>query len=369
VFWHPAYLSSVCYSLAYAAWLKHYEQKWFGCTLKSPTSLFFRTLFLGAGAGLFVSFCLLVSDWGIGEEEWLFVLGCMALLAIAGFRFVCLAYSVGLLSLASLFLRIFPLPPVGAPWNQLIGHLQHFSIGYWLWLVGILHLLEWFLIRLDGAYGAYPIIAERAGGQEVNGLMLQQGWPVPLLLFHQAHPFALPVFLSFSSVTLSKPLKQQKRLVSTLTLLYGLGLCAILGLMRVWDGAVWIAAAFALMAHEMIYQWGRMAEKRREPIYVSDQKGMKVLAVVPGSPAAEMGLKRGDIIQRFNGSRIRTMEDLIRCSENATFCKLEVLDERNDHHIMQKVLYEDDPRHLGVVGAIPDPEAEPIEEYKTLSSP
>jgi hypothetical protein len=369
VFWHPAYLSSVCYLLAYVAWLKHYEKKRFLYALESPFSLFFRSWILGAAAGLLVSFPLLTSDWRIGGEEWLFVWGCTALLAIAGFRFVCLAYSVGVLSLSSLLLRIIPLPLLKAPWDLFVADLRQFSVIPWLWLVGIVHLLEWVLIRMDGAYGAYPIKTKRAGGQEVNGLMLQKGWPVPLLLFHHVHAFALPVFLAFNCVNLSKPLKQQKRLVSTLTLLYGLGLFAILSVVRYWGDGIWIAAAFALIGHEMIYQWGRVAEKRNEPLYVSDQKGLKVLAVIPHSPAAAMGLKRGDIIQRFNGNRIRTIEDLIRCSENTTFCKLEVLDEQNDRHIMQKVLYEDDPRHLGVIGAIPHQAEEKVQEFKTVSSP
>jgi hypothetical protein len=244
---------------------------------------------------------------------------------------------------------------IPTPWDKLWLSLQHVSVSSWLWLVAILHLLEWALIRLDGAYGSQPIQIQHRSGRTVNGFLLKKGWPIPLVILTFSGWIPIPVFLSFATVNLSKPLKQQKRLSSTLTLLYGGALCGCLLLATLVGGEVWlwIAAILSIVGHEGIFQWGRWKEKQKEPLFVTDERGLKVLAVLPDSPATAMGVKTGDIVQRLNGVRIRTLEDLEKVTEQAAFCKLEVLDERLDRHIMQKALYENDPRNLGIVAAMP----------------
>lgn len=108
-----------------------------------------------------------------------------------------------------------------------------------------------------------------------------------------------------------------------------------------------------LLGHEIVYQLGKWREKQSEPLFVSNERGLKVFAVLPNSPAMAMGVKAGDVIQRLNGDRIYTHKDLEKAVKDAAFCKLEVLDEYLDRHMMQKVLYQDDPKHLGIVGAVP----------------
>jgi hypothetical protein len=264
-------------------------------------------------------------------------------------------------------LRVVSIPGVPEPWVDWVQALQSFSAESWLWLVALSHLLEWLLIRADGLPGAYPIEMKRDGGRKVSGLLLKKGWPVPLILFSHGAWLPLPVFLGYARVNLSKLPRQQKRLASTLTFLYALCLCGWLAITNVWEGGIWLAAVLAIGGHEALYQWGRRLEKYKEPLFVSDEQGLKVLAVLPGTPAAAIGLKPGDIIQRFNGKNIHTMEELIGAATHASFCKLEVLDEHNDRHIMQKVLYEDDPRHLGVIGATPLGEKETVQAFQTAS--
>lgn len=112
-------------------------------------------------------------------------------------------------------------------------------------------------------------------------------------------------------------------------------------------------AVLTVLGHEGIYLGTRWVEKQSTPLFVSNHHGVKVLAVLPDSPAEAMGLKAGDVIQRFNGRRIRSMDELTRVAEKATHCKLAVLDENQNQHITQKALFEDDPADLGVIPALP----------------
>ncbi len=345
----PAFLMP----LIHTYWRARVERKRFGQCLKPPAPLVLRTWALGIAVGVFFSFLIYLMNWRIVLDDIFWIWSVTLFLSLWGLRFACLSYSVGILSLASLTAEQFVMVSLPAPWDRLWISLIQFSEVQWLWMAGVLHLLEWALIRADGAHGAIPIQLKHQSGSAVCGFLLKKGWPIPLLAFSDGGWSIFPIFLSFARVSASKPVKQQKRLGSTIIFLYGTLLCGLMASAANREIVLWVAAAFALVGHEWIYQWGRRVEKRREPLFVSDERGLRVMAVLPESPASAMGLKPGYIVQYFNGVRIRTMDDLQNATAKATFCKLEVLDEGMDRHIMQKALYEEDPRHLGIVGAVP----------------
>ncbi|MBA4495331.1 PDZ domain-containing protein [Paenactinomyces guangxiensis] len=340
-------------SLIQNLWIVRLERKRFGRRLEPPVPLILRNWFFGMAAGVALSFLLSAMEWEMDAEELLWVWAVTLLFSAGGVRFSCLSYSAGILTLASLGVQRLGSSPFPERWDKLWNSLEQFSGTGWLWLIGIVHLLEWALIRVDGDRGVLPIQIKHRTGQWINGFLLKKGWPIPLVILSADSWMPLPVFISFARLNISKPVKQQKRLASTLTCFYGIMLCGLMLAAAKWKGVLWAAAVFAVLGHETIYQWGRWQEKQKEPFFVSDQRGLKVLAVLPGSPAATLGIKSGDVIQRLNGVRVRSMEELEEQTKRAAFCKLEVLDERLDRHMMQKALYEDDPRHLGIVGAIP----------------
>ncbi|MGA8942214.1 MAG: PDZ domain-containing protein [Thermoactinomyces sp.] len=339
---HPAFLTGFMMILAYYWKRRRYEIKRFSSILEPKLPLMIQTVSFSIIAGFVCSLCLSEVTWEIKTGELITVWILTLLLSVFGLRFACLAYSVGLLSLIHLSMQQLPFL-AGFP---LSGVLHSFAAADWLWLVGIGHLFEWALIRLDGEDGAYPVKVN-----QVNGFMLKKGWPLPLLLLNPEGWMPLPVFLSFARLNLSGPMKQQKRQTSTYVLLYGIILCLGLFFSEGRGPALWGLALFAVMGHETIYLGTKWLEKRAKPVFVSNPNGLKVLAVIPNSPADVMGLKTGDVIQRFNGRRIRNLAELTEMADKATYCKLDVLDEYHDHHITQKALYEDDPAHLGVIPA------------------
>lgn len=368
--WNPGFGVYCLILILHLIFLSYSNRRKIGNVLDSPFFMFWRVVMFGFLAGLMVSICLAWTQWEIRLEESILIWITTAILAIFHLRFACLACTAGILTLTSLILQNSQSLSLAEPWQAWGEVLLHFDGKTWCYLACILHFVEWILIRLDGAIGVKPIEMKHSKSERVSGILMKKGWPIPLVLPTPTGLTAVPLFLSFSQLTLSKPLRQQKRWISTMTFLYALTFLGGMLLTEVWASALWGVALYSVIGHEVLYWIGRALEKKRAPLFVSDGKGLKVLMVIPGSPAQEMGLSSGDVIQRVNGRPIRTMEDLEQAVENAAYCKMEVLDVYQHRHIIQKALYEGVPTHLGIVGAVSyeSKKAEEVEEFHTVGS-
>jgi hypothetical protein len=120
-----------------------------------------------------------------------------------------------------------------------------------------------------------------------------------------------------------------------------------------------IAAALAAFAlHEGLLLWGRWREAGRQPVYVQDGRGLTVLAVLPGTPAAEMGLMAGERIVKANGAKVRSKEQLHDALQlQSAFCRLEVVNREGHVKFAQRARYEGEHHQLGLILA-PDEEAD-----------
>jgi hypothetical protein len=349
----PLWIVALFIPIMFTVYTNLLERKHFGKILESPIPTILRTCFYGLLAGCILSFVLSSFLFSVRKEELLLVWICTIGFAIFRRRFACIAYSVGFLSVLHLllpYMHVTMLPVGMVKWYYV---LEDFSVLHWLYIVGFAHFLEWILIRLEGSVSSTPVRLDHISGKRVTGYLLAKSWPISLVAFTSAGWLPLPIVIGFASKNCSKPLKQKKRLISTLTLFYAIILTLLVWLSTLQKEWLWGAAVFALFGHEMMYLWSRFSERRRDPLFVSNEKGLKVLAVLPQTPAANLGIKTGDIIHRLNGVRIQTADDLEKAVALSSFCKLEVLDEQDDSHFLQRAIYEKDPKHLGIVGAEP----------------
>lgn len=349
----PLWIVALFLPIIFTIYTNLLERKYFGHIVEAPIPTILRTCCYGLLTGFVISFALSTFVFNITKEELLLVWIITISFAIFRRRFACIAYSVGFISLLHLalpYLHITVLPIGLVKWYHVV---EHFSVINWLYIVGFTHFLEWILIRAEGSISSTPVRLDHISGKSVPGYLLAKTWPISFVALTPAGWLPLPVVIGFASKTCSKPLKQKKRLISTLTLLYAGILSTLLWIAESKQEWLWIAGMFALFGHEIMYLWSRFMERRKKPLFVSDEKGLKVLAVLPQTPAANLGIKTGDIIHRLNGVRIQTPKDLEQAVALSSFCKLEVLDEQHDSHFLQRAIYEKDPKHLGIVGADP----------------
>jgi hypothetical protein len=242
------------------------------------------------------------------------------LLSMINPRYLCFSYAGGLVAFSSLLIGF---PPVNVP-----GLLS---------LIGILHLIESFLIWFDGHTYSVPVFLKRKDGGLVGGYIMNRIWPIPLIVFavlfgdnsgganiagivnmpswwpllkHSAAggtrellylPVALPVVLGYGDMAISKCPEERCSSSAKRLAVYSIILILLSVLASKMKAFAYIAALFAPLAHELLILYGAKEEEEGKPLFADRGIGVSVLYTVKGSPADLMGIEAGDVIVSFNG--------------------------------------------------------------------
>lgn len=355
------------------------ERKLFGTRLHSLADTAWRTVLWGLLAGLAgtVVMAFVGATVPAGAVVWLWAIS--ALLAVVRVRFVCLAYSVGILGLLKEAVDVFPeLASI-----DFVGHalkpLSGLPVSSMLALVGILHLLESFCVYRQGADMAMPVFVEGKRGKPIGGYQLQQFWPVPLLLLVPAAsagapsaplPWtplfggdaaagwtfaAMPVMLGFAAFTTSRLPRDKAVRSARLLAAYAAAVLGFAALAEWVPASAPVGSLAAIALHEAAVWWSRREEEAKPPLFVHGNNGLKILGVLPRSPAYEMGLMPGEIIRKANGVQVRTKEELHEALRlNGAFCKLEIVNTEGHVRFAQRALFAGEHHLLGVLLAPDD---------------
>lgn len=240
-------------------------------------------------------------------------------------------------------------------------------------LAGMLHLAEALLARWQGARLAAPLFLEGKRGKVIGGYQLEAFWPLPLFLLVPSgagtgdlpwQPLlggglglvSLPVIIGFSEMTLSllparKAARTSGRLLAYSVILLGVSLLA-----SAWSPLTLVAALLALLLHEGLNWYSALEERSTSPSFVHPPVGRKVLAVLPDSPAEEMGILPGEVLLKVNGvllTEAAQLHDALRM--NPAYCKLEVQNRDGESKYMQRPIYDGDHHQLGMI-LVPEPD-------------
>ncbi|MBP1992674.1 PDZ domain-containing protein [Paenibacillus eucommiae] len=355
------------------------ERKLFHTRLHSLLDESWRTLLWGLIGGFSVSVVMMFVGVSLQQEAIILLWVISLLLILARVRFFCLAYSVGILGIAHAILYVIPkagdLPTVG-PVIQLIVDMDIPSL---LVLVAVLHILEGLLIAWQGARMASPLFLEARRGRIIGGYQLQNFWPVPLFMlvplqggstdslpwntllgvdFASGWSFmAFPVMIGFTALTTSRLPVDKARSTASLLVLYGLILFGFAVAAHYWSPMVAVAAILSIALHEAIIWFSEWQESKKTPMYVHSPRGLTVLAVIPGSPAAEMGIQVNEIIHKINGYKLLNKSDVHTAMQiHSAFCKLEVVNRQGEIKYLQRAIFSGEHYELGIILA-PDQEA------------
>ncbi|HWP95369.1 MAG TPA: PDZ domain-containing protein [Syntrophomonadaceae bacterium] len=225
-------------------------------------------------------------------------------------RYLCFAYSGGLLALSSLLL--------GYP---------RLSIPDLMALIAILHMLESLLIFLDGPVYPVPVYVQRGEGV-CGGFNLQKFWPVILAVIMQGqNVFGGPVpvlgssaitasiatvlaVLGYGEISTAYTPKQKSRRSSLRLFTFSAILLLLAYLSARWSDFQYLAALFSPLGHEFIIGMGMREERRKPPLFALQSDGIMILSLQSGSPAARAGLRSGDIILELGGCPVFNNEDM-----------------------------------------------------------
>lgn len=308
-----------------------------GESINSPLELTLSQIVLGIFAGAIGS--LLLTYFGIifnenSGIEWLFLVSMLLMLYRP--RFVCFSYSGAIIGAMSLVL--FLLYGDQSPIKLDIVHLVMF--------VGIIHVVEGFLVIIDGSRGAIPVFTNK-NGKILGGFALNRYWSLPiavLIIMNSTgsyigtesvgtpdwwpilnHNYTLDILktaiiglfpyygvIGYSSITFSNTKRKKTLLSGTLISLYGLLLCAVAQIAALGVAGKIVALIFMPLTHEAMLRLSNYIEEKKSPMYMSDEEGICVLEVAPRSPAFNVGIKSGDKILKINETIIENEAEIYR---------------------------------------------------------
>ncbi|ETT50011.1 PDZ domain-containing protein [Paenibacillus sp. FSL P4-0338] len=343
-----------------------------------------RTVWTGGLMGLLVS----LSAVALGVSVTYTAVACIwvvsLVLMLFRVRYLCFAYAIGALGIVQFVLSFFPETLQSGAAGTVAGAVREMDIPALLALAALLHVAEALLARWQGPRLATPLFLAGKRGKVVGGYQLQAFWPLPLFVLIPAgsgigelpwHPLlggglglvSLPVIIGFSEMTQGmlpgrKAARTFGRLLIYSAVLLGLSLLADL-----WSPLTVVAALAAILLHEGLSWYSALEERSLSPVFVHPPAGRKVLAVLQGSPAQELGILPGEILLKVNGVLLTSAAQLHEALRmNPAFCKLEVQNREGESKYLQRAIYAGDHHQLGII-LVPDPDGGITAEMKPSS--
>ncbi|WP_019123305.1 PDZ domain-containing protein [Brevibacillus massiliensis] len=369
------------------------ERQLFAVRIHSPFLQTLRSVGLGLVGGMFVS--LAAGALGIVVQAGdLWIVWAISIVLICfRVRFLCFAYAVGGLTLLQGLALLWPagvsVQGIGTVWSWILASKPVPLLA----VVALMHFAEAVLIRWNGGRDASPLYLEGKRGKIIGAYHLQSFWLTPLLLLvpMQANSglalqlfsgwplfspglassvyglLLIPAVTGFSDMTQTVTPDQKARETAGPLGLYSLVLL-LLAYAAVHVPALSIAAAlFAIIGHEGLFRFSQRREQKHAPFFIQSSRGVKVMAVIPGTPAEEMGILCGEVIVKVNGIPVRDRTELYTALQaNPAYCKMEVLTYNKEPKFVQCAIYAGNHHQLGII-VVPDSETKYYVDVRRLN--
>ncbi|MGG1223855.1 PDZ domain-containing protein [Brevibacillus formosus] len=366
------------------------ERQLFSARIQSPLLSTIRAVGMGLVGGLLIS--LLSAGLGVvvqAQDLWI-LWGLALILALIRLRFLCFAYAAGILAILHAITQVIPpvtdVPGLSFVW-EMIRQAKPLPL---LALVAVMHLIEAMLVRWNGGRDASPLFVEGQRGRIVGAYLLHSFWLTPAVLFVQMEPGAmsgalypgwpffspgaasfglmlLPTVTGFSDMTQTMTPYRKATQVAKNLMLYAIILLGLCALAAWFYPLILLAAIFALFGHEALFFWSQYQERKRSPYFIQSSRGVKVMGVIPGTRAEEIGITPGEIIVKVNGISVREKEDLYPALQaNPAFCKMEVLTREGELKFVQCAVYAGNHHQLGII-VVPDANTRAFVDLKRAS--
>ena len=250
----------------------------------------------GILGGILGSLVMLALRITVEVDDFGFIFILALFLMLINPRFLCFSYSGGIVSIVSL---LFGFPDI--------------DVSSLMAIIAILHLVESFLIRVDGYRTRIPMFIDREG-IIVGGFNMIRYWPVPLIILMPSNQTALMggiiATLGYGDMAFTEYPKDKAKHSSRQLFVYSVILLSLAVLSSKLYFLKFLAALFAPIAHEFLIQYSRKKERSKKPIFTPVNNGVRVLETKRNSVAEKMDIKMGDIIFSINGIRVESIEQM-----------------------------------------------------------
>lgn len=278
----------------------------------------------------------------------------------------------------SIALLIVPLlPEGGTSWplvNQWLVEIQLMNLLNVAWLFTVLFFVEALLILADGWKQTSPAIVKSKRGKMVGEHIASRLWFLPIFLIFPVGDWSgnswwplfdlsngdtfglalLPFVLGFQAeihgeYPIDGVKKIGKRLLLLTILVIGLAIAAYF-----FSIMVFLVPAVILIGREWVYFAYKAEEKQRTSLFTSQEKGLKILGILPHSTANRMNLDLGEIIVKANGREVNSQRDFYDAlQQNSAYVKLQILDLQGELRFAQSTIFQGDHYQIGCL-FVPD---------------
>lgn len=346
------------------------ERRLFHARLTAWPGRLLAALPAGLAAGVIVSAAVHFLGVRLHADAVIWLWCASLLLGLVRLRFAAAAYGAGLVAFLQWTAGWFDWSGSPEPVRRLVASLDSFDAAGLLLVAGLLMPLEALLLWRFSRRLAGPVVVDGKRGRPIGGWRIDAVWPVPLLLLVPASGtsadlpwtplfwsepsgwalLGLPVVIGSVWRTTSQLPAAKAARTAKLLLWSGLIAAAAGAAASRWELLLPAAAAAVPAVREIAVWFERIREAAAGPLYAHDGNGLRVLAVLPGSSGAQLGIEPGEIVSKVNGTAVRTPEDLYDgLLANPAFCKIELINHEGHVRFAQRARYENEHHQLGLV--------------------
>lgn len=123
---------------------------------------------------------------------------------------------------------------------------------------------------------------------------------------------------------------------------------AVLTILFKWLTVAFVGMALLCFMRLLLYVMERKWNEGKKEFFTLRNQGLQILATIPKTPAAQMNVKVGEVIQRVNGIKVNRASQFYEALQmNPTFFKLEIVDENGELRFEQGAFYANEHYLLG----------------------
>ncbi len=354
------------------------EKKLFGRNINPIGKQMFMSVGLGLIGGFAASAVLVFMGLSLDQIGLYFIWPVALLLLLISPRYLCFSYAGGIVAAMNL-IALYVLVPFfpGLADFIVIEYLLRIHIPALLVLIGLLHLVEAFLIYIGGHRGSSPIYLKKNDGEVVGAFSLNRFWPLPLVALlvtvviepeiagvsmpewwpilqttldpgegESLQYMIVPVAagLGYGDMVLSSTPRERTAFSARWLAFYSLVLLIIAIGAEFFPPLTLPGVLFAPLGHELLILYGNNKENSRPPRYRQVSSGVNVMMVIPGTPAHQAGLYQEDTILKVNGEEVADNRELLEKIEASYFMVLidGMRDEKPFSAILKKQTHEEE---------------------------
>ncbi|WP_249871302.1 PDZ domain-containing protein [Oceanobacillus saliphilus] len=160
----------------------------------------------------------------------------------------------------------------------------------------------------------------------------------------------IPFLIGFDYLAKGHHPMQATQKISKFNGLLGLGIVLIAASSIFLPMLSIVAIVLAIIGKEYLNYKYRVGDRLRRPFFQPQETGLKIVGIIPLTPAAKLSVFPGETISKVNGRKVSTETEFYRALQGSgAFFKLEVLDDNQEVRFVQGAFYEGDHHELGLL--------------------